>query len=288
MSNKPDDQNQNEPPTTGHTWDGIEEYDNPMPRWWLWTFYATIVWGILYTVAYPAWPLISGATPGLLGFSTRGEVAQEIMAFETANAELDTQLASADLATLSENEELYRYAVSGGAAVFRSWCSQCHGSGAAGAVGYPNLLDNDWLWGGSIEDIRHTIAHGIRNENDVDARFSQMTAFDEILTDEEIASVVQYVVSLSGTPSDASLVEAGETVFLDNCAACHMDDGTGDIYGGAPNLTDAIWLYGGDEATIEETVRYSRYGVMPSWIDRLSEADVAAVAIYVHQLGGGE
>lgn len=287
MSKRPEDK-QDDIPTTGHSWDGIEEYDNPMPRWWLWTFYATIVWGLLYTIAYPAWPLISGATPGLLGFSTRGEVAQEIMAFETANAELDTQLASADLATLSENEELYRYAVSGGAAVFRSWCSQCHGSGAAGAVGYPNLLDNDWLWGGSIEDIRHTIAHGIRNENDVDARFSQMTAFDEILTDEEIASVVQYVVSLSGTPSDASLVEAGETVFLDNCAACHMDDGTGDIYGGAPNLTDAIWLYGGDEATIEETVRYSRYGVMPSWIDRLSEADVAAVAIYVHQLGGGE
>jgi cytochrome c oxidase cbb3-type subunit 3 len=287
MSNRPEDK-QDDVPTTGHSWDGIEEYDNPMPRWWLWTFYATIVWGLLYSIAYPAWPLISGATPGLLGFSTRAEVAEEILAFETANAELDTQLAAADLTTLSENEELYRYAVSGGAAVFRSWCSQCHGSGAAGAVGYPNLLDNDWLWGGSIEDIRHTIAHGIRNENDADARYSQMTAFDEILSDDEIASVVQYVVSLSGEPSDASLVPAGETVFLDNCAACHMDHGTGDIYGGAPNLTDAIWLYGGDEATIEETVRYSRYGVMPSWIDRLSEADVAAVATYVHQLGGGE
>lgn len=287
MSNKPDNKHE-DPPTTGHTWDGIQEYDNPMPRWWLWTFYATIVWGVLYTIAYPAWPLISGATPGLLGYSTRAEVAEEIMAFENANAELDTQLASADLAMLADNDDLYRYAVSGGAAVFRSWCSQCHGSGAAGAVGYPNLLDNDWLWGGTIEDIRLTIAHGIRNENDLDARYSEMTAFDEILTDEEITSVVQYVVSLSGEPSDASVVPAGETVFLDNCAACHMDDGTGDIYGGAPNLTDAIWLYGGDEATLEETVRYARFGVMPSWIDRLSEADVAAVAVYVHQLGGGE
>ncbi|MDD9718334.1 cytochrome-c oxidase, cbb3-type subunit III [Dinoroseobacter sp. PD6] len=287
MSNKPDD-HQKEPPTTGHSWDGIEEYDNPMPRWWLWTFYATIVWAILYTIAYPAWPLIKGATPGLLGYSTRAEVAQEIALFEAANAELDTQLASADLTTLPENEELYSYAVSGGAAVFRTWCAQCHGSGAAGAVGYPNLLDNAWLWGGSIEDIRHTIAHGIRNENDPDARWSEMTAFDEILSDEEIASVVQYVMSLSGTETDATLVAAGEPVYLDNCAACHMEDGTGDIYGGAPNLTDAIWLYGGDAATIEETVRYSRFGVMPSWIDRLSEADVAAVATYVHQLGGGE
>lgn len=255
MSNKPDD-HQKEPPTTGHSWDGIEEYDNPMPRWWLWTFYATIVWAILYTIAYPAWPLIKGATPGLLGYSTRAEVAQEIALFEAANAELDTQLASADLTTLPENEELYSYAVSGGAAVFRTWCAQCHGSGAAGAVGYPNLLDNAWLWGGSIEDIRHTIAHGIRNENDPDARWSEMTAFDEILSDEEIASVVQYVMSLSGTETDATLVAAGEPVYLDNCAACHMEDGTGDIYGGAPNLTDAIWLYGGDAASIEETVRY--------------------------------
>ncbi|WP_424965458.1 MULTISPECIES: cytochrome-c oxidase, cbb3-type subunit III [unclassified Dinoroseobacter] len=286
MSKKPEDKQ--DVPTTGHSWDGIEEYDNPMPRWWLWTFYATIVWGVLYTIAYPAWPLIKGATPGLLGFSTRAEVAQEIAAFDTANAELDAMLASADLTTLAENDELYRYAVSGGAAVFRSWCSQCHGSGAAGAVGYPNLLDNDWLWGGTIEDIQLTIAHGIRNENDLDARYSEMTAFDEILSDDEIASVVQYVMNFSGTATDETLVAAGETVFLDNCAACHMDDGTGDIYGGAPNLTDAIWLYGGDAETIEHTVRYSRFGVMPSWIDRLSEADVAAVATYVHQLGGGE
>lgn len=288
MSNKPEDKQDDDIPTTGHSWDGIQEYDNPMPRWWLWTFYATIVWGILYTIAYPAWPLINGATPGLLGYSTRGEVAQEIARFESQNAELDAQLAAADLTTLAENEELYSYAVSGGAAVFRTWCAQCHGSGAAGAEGYPNLLDNAWLWGGTIEEIQWTIAHGIRNENDADARWSEMTAFDEILSDEDIAAVVQYVLSLSGTETDATLVAAGEPVFLDNCAACHMEDGTGDIYGGAPNLTDAIWLYGGSAETVEETVRYSRFGVMPSWIDRLSEADVAAVATYVHQLGGGE
>jgi len=286
MSNKPVDKQEVE--TTGHSWDGIEEYNNPLPRWWLWTFYGTIVWGILYTIAYPAWPLISQATPGVLGFSTRAEVAKDITEFKEMNAGLDTQLASADLATLSENEELYRYAVSGGAAVFRTWCAQCHGSGAAGAKGYPNLLDNDWLWGGTIEDIQLTVAHGIRNEDDADARYSEMPAFGEILPEEEVEAVVQYVMSLSGTPEDASQLELGETVYLDNCAACHMDDGTGDIYQGAPNLADAIWLYGGDADTLRETVTYSRFGVMPHWTERLSEAQIAAVSTYVHQLGGGE
>lgn len=286
MSKKPDEKKEVE--TTGHSWDGIEEYNNPLPRWWLWTFYATIIWGLLYTIAYPAWPLINGATPGLLGFSTRAEVAKDIAEFKEMNSGLDTQLASADLTTLAENEELYRYAVSGGAAVFRTWCAQCHGSGAAGAVGYPNLLDNDWLWGGTIEDIQLTIAHGIRNENDLDARYSEMPAFGDILAEEEIDAVVNYVMSLSGDPLDASMVAAGETVYLDNCAACHMDDGTGDIYQGAPNLADAIWLYGGDADTIRETVVYSRFGVMPNWTDRLTEAQIAAVSTYVHQLGGGE
>ncbi|MEM9395002.1 MAG: cytochrome-c oxidase, cbb3-type subunit III [Pseudomonadota bacterium] len=286
MSTMPEEKQEVE--TTGHSWDGIEEFNNPLPRWWLWTFYATLVWGLLYTIAYPAWPLINGATPGLLGFSTRAEVAKDIAEFQERNSGLDIQLASADLSTLADNEELYRYAVSGGAAVFRTWCTQCHGSGAAGGEGYPNLLDNDWLWGGTIEDIQLTIAHGIRNENDLDARYSEMPAFGEILSEDEISSVVNYVMSLSGEPEDATLVASGETVYLDNCAACHMDDGSGDIYQGAPNLANGIWLYGGDAATIRETVTYSRYGVMPNWTDRLSEAQIAAVATYVHQLGGGE
>ncbi|MEM8579635.1 MAG: cytochrome-c oxidase, cbb3-type subunit III [Pseudomonadota bacterium] len=286
MSTMPEEKQEVE--TTGHSWDGIEEFNNPLPRWWLWTFYATLVWGLLYTIAYPAWPLINGATPGLLGFSTRAEVAKDIAEFQERNSGLDIQLASADLTTLADNEELYRYAVSGGGAVFRTWCTQCHGSGAAGGEGYPNLLDNDWLWGGTIEDIQLTIAHGIRNENDLDARYSEMPAFGEILSEDEISSVVNYVMSLSGEPEDATLVASGETVYLDNCAACHMDDGSGDIYQGAPNLANGIWLYGGDAATIRETVTYSRYGVMPNWTDRLSEAQIAAVATYVHQLGGGE
>ncbi|WP_372573348.1 cytochrome-c oxidase, cbb3-type subunit III [Ruegeria jejuensis] len=279
-----------DPNTTGHTWDGIEEFDNPMPRWWLWTFYATIIWGVIYTIAYPAWPLVSSATAGVLGWSTRGDVASEIVAAEEANAEINARLAAINMEDIAEDADLRNYAVSSGAAVFRTWCAQCHGSGAAGAVGYPNLLDDAWLWGGDIENIHLTIAHGIRNEDDPDARYSEMPAFgrDELLTPEEIDQAVNYVMSLSGTPQDASLVEAGSVVFADNCASCHMEDATGDPEQGAPNLADALWLYGGDYDTLTETVTNSRFGVMPSWTNRLTEAQIRAVATYVHQLGGGE
>lgn len=286
MSNKNDDDLDYE--TTGHEWDGIKEYNKPLPRWWLWTFYATIVWGVIYTIAYPAWPGISAATPGLLGYSTRAEVTEDIARFEGANAGINERLASVELTEIAADPELTQFAQNAGAAVFKTWCAQCHGSGAAGAKGYPNLLDDDWLWGGDIEAIHETIAHGIRNENDPDARYSEMPAFGDLLEQDEIVAAVNYVMSLSGEPQDASLVEAGETVYLDNCSACHMEDGTGDRWQGAPNLTDAIWLYGGDYDTLLETVTYSRFGVMPSWADRLNEAQIRAVATYVHGLGGGE
>jgi len=285
----PPPRQEGDPDTTGHVWDGIEEFDNPMPRWWLWCFYLTIVWGVAYSIAYPAWPLISSATSGLLGYSTRGEVVEEIAAVEARNEGINMQLASAELTEIAANPELNTYATSAGAAVYRTWCTQCHGSGAAGAVGYPNLLDDDWLWGGDIEAIHATISHGIRNEEDDDARYSEMPAFGDILETEEITSVVNYVMSISGgAPVDPAQVAAGTEVFMDNCSACHGEEALGDVDQGAPNLADAIWLYGGDYDTLIETVTYSRYGVMPPWTQRLSEAEIRAVAVYVHQLGGGE
>ncbi|MDF3413371.1 cytochrome-c oxidase, cbb3-type subunit III [Sulfitobacter sp. M57] len=274
--------------TTGHVWDGIEELNNPLPRWWLWALYLTIIWGIGYVIAYPAWPMISKATPGLLGFSTRGEVARDIDSFREASAARDAQLASADLSTLADDVELNRYAVSSGAAVFRNNCSQCHGSGAAGAKGYPNLLDDDWLWGGDHASIAYTVRHGIRNDSDEDARYSEMPAFGELLEDGEIPALVEYVRQLADEEYDASLASAGEPLFADNCSACHGDAGTGDREQGAPNLTDAIWLYGGDRESLTQTITYSRFGVMPPWGTRLTEAQVQAVAAYVYQLGGGE
>lgn len=274
--------------TTGHEWDGIEELNNPLPRWWVWVFYATIVWGIGYTIAYPAWPLLERATPGLLGYSTRAEVEKEIAAAQAANAEIVARLAETDVAAIPADDELNTFAVNMGASVFRTWCAQCHGSGAAGAKGYPNLLDDDWLWGGTIEDIAYTVEHGIRNEQSPDARFSQMPAFGELLAPEEIDQVVNYVLALSGQEHDAAKAEAGAEIFADQCAGCHGDDGKGMRDLGAPNLTDAIWLYGGDYDTLVETVTNSRFGVMPAFGQRLDPAEIKAVAAYVHQLGGGE
>lgn len=270
--------------TMGHDFDGIEELNTPMPRWWLISFYLTIIWGIGYTIAFPAWPMISGATAGVLGYSTRGEVSEQIATHEAANAELVSELVSVDLAAFDPQSDLHRYAVARGASVFRAQCSQCHGSGAAGAKGYPNLLDNDWIWGGALEEIAHTVRHGIRNETDADAHWSEMPAFGDLLEGDEISALVDFIPTLT----EADWGSRGGVLFTDNCASCHGGTGLGDRSQGAPNLADAIWLYGGDPDSLTQTVTYSRFGVMPAWGQRLTEADVRAVSAYVHALGGGE
>lgn len=287
MSKKP---SKKEVPTTGHSWDGIEEYDNPMPRWWLWTFYACIVFAIGYSIAYPAWPMINRATPGLLGYSTRQDGEAALIAAAQANDTINTKLAETELADISKDPELVTYATNAGAAVFRTWCAQCHGSGAAGvqANGYPNLLDDDWLWGGAIDDIHTTISHGIRNTMDDDARYSEMPAFGDILEQEQIAQVTNFVMSLSGDADSPDMIADGAIVFEENCAACHAEDGTGDRAQGAPNLTDAVWLYGDGYDHIFAQISKARNGVMPNWNTRLSEPEIRAVSIYVHSLGGGE
>ena len=270
--------------TTGHSYDGIEELNTPLPRWWLWTFYGTIIWGVIYTIAYPAWPLISGATAGFLGYSTRAEVAQDIEAHEAANAALVEQLVAADMSNLAPQSDLRRYAVARGGAVFRAQCSQCHGSGAAGAKGYPNLLDNDWLWGGTLEQIAYSVRHGVRNTTDVDAHYSEMPKFEEVLSEAEISTVADYVL---GLPAGNYTAE-GAQLYADNCSSCNGDGAIGDKEIGAPNLADAIWLYGGGREDVVQSIAQARFGVMPAWGQRLNEADVRAVSTYVHSLGGGE
>ena len=279
-----------DPDTTGHSWDGIEEFNNPLPKWWLYILYACIVWAIWYSIAYPAWPGLKSATPGYLGFSTRAQVADDIASVAEKNAPKNDKLASVELASIADDAELKGYAVSSGAAVFKTWCAQCHGSGAAGAIGYPNLQDDDWLWGGDMEAIHETLTVGIRSPDHEDTRFNDMAAYgrDELLEKEEIEQVVNFVMSLSGDAKDPAQVAAGAVVFEDNCSSCHMEDGTGDRDLGAPNLADAIWLYGGNYDAVMETVNNGRGGVMPNWNTRLSEAQIRAVATYVHQLGGGE
>lgn len=298
MSRKPTNQEKPEVATTGHEWDGIKEYDNPMPRWWLWTLYATIAWGVWYTIAYPAWPLIQRATAGYSGYSTRAEVQADIDAVNAQNASLNTSLADADMNALvaDPSTELYGYAVNMGRSVFSANCSQCHGAGAAGvqASGFPSLIDDDWLWGGTIDDIVFTVTNGIRNEQSPDARWVEMPAFGDILSHDEIAAIANHVRQISGQDFDAALADQGTQLFLDNCASCHGDTGDGDRTMGAPRLNDAVWLYGGSLETIEQTITNARFGVMPSWSHEwrgasgLDPAEINAVAAYVHQLGGGE
>lgn len=275
--------------TTGHSWDGIEELNTPLPKWWLYTFYITIVFALVYTVLYPAWPLIHGATPGLLGYSTRGAEAAQMKAWDAELAPLQQKLDATPIEKVKDDPTLMQYANSAGAAVFRTNCVQCHGAGAAGNPGYPNLLDDDWLHGGTIQDIYTTVLHGVRSPTDPDTRPAPaMPAWGETLKPAEIAEVVQYVLKISGQQADAAQAEAGAKVFADNCASCHGEDAKGNKDMGAPNLTDAIWLYGGDEATLTKTITYGRAGVMPAWTGKLNEADIRAVALYVHGLGGGQ
>ncbi len=278
--------------TTGHSWDGIEEYNNPLPRWWVWILYACIVWGIGYTIAYPAWPLINGATQGLLGQDSRIDSQKEYAEWDAKNGPIKAKLIATDLNAIKDDPDLSAYAERAGAAVFRTNCAQCHGAGAAGvqSLGYPNLLDDDWLWGGTMEDIHTTVTHGIRNTTDPEARYSEMPKWgvDELLDATQIGDVVEYVLQISGQEHDAAKAEAGKTVFVENCASCHTEAGTGDRTQGAPNLTDAVWLYGGSREAVHQSVFYARFGVMPNWNARLSEDDIRAVSYYVHSRGGGE
>ncbi|HWK66635.1 MAG TPA: cytochrome-c oxidase, cbb3-type subunit III [Rhizobiaceae bacterium] len=274
--------------TTGHEWDGIKELNNPLPRWWLWTFYATIVWALAYTIAYPAWPMLRSATSGLLGYSSRADIKAELAAAEAAKGSYVAAVASKDVAEILADPTLREFAIAAGGAAFKVNCVQCHGSGAEGSKGFPNLNDDEWLWGGDPDQIHTTILHGVRFAGDPDTRTSEMPAFGDMLEPSQIAEVSAYVAELSGGPADAKLAEAGRTVFAENCVACHGVDGKGNREFGAPNLTDAIWLYGSDSASIARQVRAPRHGVMPAWGPRLGETTVKELAVYVHSLGGGE
>ncbi|SIT76641.1 cytochrome-c oxidase, cbb3-type subunit III [Pontibaca methylaminivorans] len=276
--------------TTGHEWDGIKELDNPMPRWWLWVFYATVVWAVGYAVAYPAWPLINSATSGLLGYSSRAEMRAQLDAIEAEKSGYLATIADSSMDEILADDALYTFAVSAGAAAFRVNCVQCHGTGAQGSAGYPNLNDDVWIWGGTAEDIRQTIAHGVRFEQDDDTRFSEMPAFGDMLDTSEINQVATFVASLSGEQGDADAEDmaAGAEVYADNCSVCHGETGEGDRNVGAPALNHAIWLYGSSVEDIARQVRNPRHGVMPAWQARLGDATVKELAAYVHSLGGGE
>lgn len=275
--------------TTGHEWDGIKELDNPMPRWWLWTFYACILWAFCYAVAYPSLPFISGAPKGLLGYSSRAAVHADIADANAAQSDLLAKIESLPLADIRADPSMFQFALSGGRAAFAVNCSQCHGSGAEGSPGYPNLNDDVWLWGGSLDEIHTTLMHGIRFRTDDDTRDSQMPAFaDGILSRPEVIDTAQFVRKLGGLEHDAEAAVRGAPLYEENCVACHKENGAGDREQGAPNLTDAIWHFGESLGAISSQISRPRHGMMPGWKDRLDPATLKQLAVYVHSLGGGE
>ena len=273
--------------TVGHEWDGIEELDTPMPRWWLWTLYATIVWGIVYVILYPAWPLLRTGTEGVLGWSSRGQLAREMGAEEGRRAPLLNAMSRIPIERLPEDSQLMRAAIDGGRAAFRVNCVQCHGAGAAGGNGYPNLNDDDWLWGGDLKAIEYTLEHGIRQPGIETTRSSMMPAFgrDGLLTGAEISTVADQVLSFSGK---GKATPAGAVLYENNCASCHGARGEGMREFGAPNLADAIWLFGKGKDGVVAQIDNPRMGVMPAWGNRLDPVTVKMLAAYVHSLGGGE
>jgi len=277
--------------TTGHVWDGIRELNNPLPRWWVWVFYATIVWAVGYWVVYPAWPLVSSYSAGMFGWHSRTSIVTDLDDLQKLRGAMAGKIAAAPLQAIENDPEMLAFARAEAKPLFAENCAPCHGTGAAGAKGFPNLNDDDWLWGGTLDDVAQTIRHGARAADSQTRGPGGMPAFgrDGILKRDDILTVAQFVRSLSGLPVEPGAdLATGQKIFADNCAVCHGPGGKGNRALGAPNLTDAIWLYGSDAATIVEGLWNGRNGQMPAWASRLDDTAIKSLAVYVHTLGGGE
>ncbi|HVM85507.1 MAG TPA: cytochrome-c oxidase, cbb3-type subunit III [Candidatus Binatia bacterium] len=276
-------------PTTGHEWDGIQELNNPLPKWWLMVFYACILFSILWWVLYPAIPFLHGYTKGVLGYNSHQVYEQQATAAAQAQKVWLDKIAAASTDQISSDAELLNFAMGGGKALFNENCAACHAPGGAGRPGFPVLADDDWLWGGTLAAVEQTIRHGIRS-SDPDTRNNVMPNFgtDGVLTGDQIGDVANYVLSLSGTKADADSVARGKQVFADNCVACHGEQAKGNQELGAPNLTDSVWLYGGDHKALIAQITKPHLGVMPNWQGRLTDTQIKMLAVYVHSLGGGQ
>jgi cytochrome c oxidase cbb3-type subunit 3 len=275
--------------TTGHEWDGIRELDRPLPRWWLIIFYACIAFSIGYWVLMPSWPLLNGATPGILHYSERAKVMRDLAELRARRATEGAKLASASLEQIEKDPAMQAYAFAVGQSMFGDNCATCHGAGGTGGRGYPNLRDDVWLWGGSLEDIQRTITYGVRS-GDVNAHVSQMPAFgaDAILKPDQIDNVTEYVAALSNRPADVAAVRRAAPVFAANCVVCHGSAGAGHQVLGAPNLADRDWLYGSDRPAIHDQIWNGHGGVMPAWGQRFDAVTIKALTVYIHANAGGQ
>lgn len=275
--------------TTGHEWNGIKELNTPVPRPVYFFLAATALFGIIYWILMPAWPVGVTYTKGLLGVDQRATVVQSLKQAQLDRSVWTKRIESEDFSTIQADPQLMTIVRETGHALFGDNCAACHGAKARGGKGFPNLTTTSWLWGGTPEAIAETIRVGI-NSPHADSRTSQMPAFghDQILQRADIENVVSYVRSLSnGTASNAEQadrIKAGKEIFAANCASCHGDDARGNAEAGVPNLTDKFWIYGGDVDTIYSTVWGGRQGHMPTWESRLSSFDRKILTLYVVDL----
>ncbi|KJS45125.1 MAG: cytochrome C [Roseovarius sp. BRH_c41] len=270
--------------TTGHDWNGIKELNSPIPRVVVWFLAVTHVYAVIAWVLFPTWPLGQTYTKGLLGGDQQLAVAADIAAAAAARADWMSALATQDFDSLRADSDLMARARATAEPLFGQNCQVCHGAGGTGGPGFPRLNDGVWLWGGTAEEIETTLRFGI-NSPHPDTRFTQMPAFgrDGLLPRPEIVALTEYVLTLGNgvIPGDTS---AAATLFQDNCAGCHGEDAKGLEGTGAPDLTDADWIYGGDAATIRQTLLAGRQGVMPAWQERLAEAELRMMALYIESL----
>ena len=270
--------------TTGHSWDGIEELDNSDPLWLRFCFYGAVFFGLFYFILYPSWP-----TPhsyGIFNWSSQKELKEDLKEMEAIRAKYQIEFDKSSFVQIMESPELLKFALAGGQSAFQNNCAQCHGVAGQGSLGYPNLTAGAWMWGGKVEDIYTTLLYGIRSEHE-ETRQSNMAAFgrDKILSQDNIEVLTNHVLNLNHPEKQT---KEGLALFTTNCASCHGANGGGNYEFGAPNLRDAIWLYGGKYDQIYDVIYSGRGGVMPYWSEKLSDSTIRQIAVYVHQLGGGE
>ncbi|WP_136649264.1 cytochrome-c oxidase, cbb3-type subunit III [Paracoccus aeridis] len=271
--------------TTGHEWDGITELNTRVPRS-IWFFvFVTHLWALILWFLLPTWPLITTYTKGILGIDQRDEVQESIVVANAARADWTDRVDALPVADILGDGELMARVTNTAHQLFGDNCAGCHGTAATGGPGFPSLADDDWLWGGDPDTMMETLRVGV-NAGHPDTRVSQMLAFgrDGILGREEIRTVVDYVRSLSGAAIPAERAAAGAEIYAANCASCHGEDGRGSTELGAPNLTDDIWIYGGDAASLFTTVHDGRQGWMPTWEGRLTETERKILTVYLQDI----
>ncbi|MBY5435393.1 cytochrome-c oxidase, cbb3-type subunit III [Rhizobium leguminosarum] len=278
--------------TTGHIWNGIKELDTPVPRGVLLFLIITHLFAILWWILYPTWPLGSTYTRGLIGTGQKQAVERKIVEADASRAPWIKKIETSSFDEIRADEKLMEKVNSSGRQLFGDNCAACHGRDGKGGRDYPDLTDDDWIWGGEPDKIVQTMTVGV-NTTHSQSRVSQMPAFgtDEMLDRKQVSDVAAYVYSLSNSSAeaiDASQIAAGRQVFMTTCVACHGEDAKGKQDVGAPNLTDRQWIYGGGIERIIQSIHGGRQGHMPTWDERLSPAEIKVLALYVNKLGGGQ